>query len=147
MCHLKDGILRLLPDFLTASDEKETYHLVAFAGGDDGEILIVGEHPLSGVRDFQCRAAVRAGASAKRVGKGAPALPCVSALRAGDDAFCRPSSVVLEAMAESVGSLCACQLGQGYAQADDFFLYGCLGSHRFRIMKVQLVVRLSFGSP
>ena len=137
----------MLPDFLTAPDEKETYYLVAFAGGDDGEILVVHEHPLSGVRDFQCRAAVRAGASAKRVGKAVSAFPCVSALRAGNDAFCSPPAVVLETMVESVGSLCVCQFGQGCAQTDDFFLYGCLGFHRFRIMKVQLVVRLSFGSP
>ena len=145
--HLTDRILRLLPDFLTASDEKETYHLVAFAGGEDREILIIREHPLSGVHDFQCRSAVRAGASAKGVGKAVSAFPCVSALRAGDDTFCRPSAVVLEAMPESVGSLCVCQFGQVCAQTDDFFLYGCLGFHKFRIMKVQLVVRLSFGLP
>ena len=120
---------------------------MCLGGGGVGETPVLQEHPLAVVGDLQGRAAVRSGASAKVVGKAVSAFPGVSALRAGNDAFCSPPAVVLETMVESVGSLCVCQFGQGCAQTDYFFLYWCLGFHRFRIMKVQLVVRLSFGSP
>ena len=35
-------------------DEEEAYHLVLLAGGDDGEILVLAEHALSGAQRFRC---------------------------------------------------------------------------------------------
>ena len=50
-------------------DEEEAYHLVLLAGGDDAEILVLVENPLSGAQRFQLHSAMWAGASANGVRK------------------------------------------------------------------------------
>ena len=61
--------IRDRPCLVSGLDEEEAYHLVLLAGGDDGEILVLAEHALSGAQRFQLHSAMRAGASANGVRK------------------------------------------------------------------------------
>ena len=110
--------------------------MILLAGGDDGEILVLAEHALSGAQRFQLHAAMRAGASANGVRKVVFTPPRMSALGADVRAVRPLDGVMLEAMAESVCPLYGGQFRQSLAQSCDFLLYGCSRFHNQKLNRL-----------
>ena len=102
LCHFVNGIFGRLSDLVICLCEKETYHLIAFAGGYHGEIFNFFEYPFSGGVDFQFHSAMWAGATTKRICQFTVPLPLVSAFGAGDNAFGRPAPDVFKTVQESI---------------------------------------------
>ena len=136
MHHFINGIPGCLSCLVSGLDEEEAYHLVLLAGGDDGEILVLAEHALSGAQRFQLHAAMRAGASANGVRKVVFTPPRMSALGADVRAVRPLDGVMLEAMVESVCPLCGGQFWQSLAQSCDFLLYGCSRFHNQKLNRL-----------
>ena len=102
MRHFANGVFGRLPDLVIRLCKKEPYHLIAFAGGNNGEVVIFAEYSLSGGMDFQFHSAMWAGATAKSICQCSVSLPLVSALGAGNNAYGRPAPDEFKAMAESI---------------------------------------------
>ena len=102
LCHFVNGIFGRLSDLVISLYKEETYHLIAFADRNNGEIFIFPEYSLSGGVYFQFHSAMRAGATAKRICQCSVSLPLVFALGAGNDAFGRPAPDVFKTMMESI---------------------------------------------